>query len=203
MPVLDLTRSFWGHKAELILHPLKSDRTEYTGMVYDYSFNSMDSTYLDLPGHIRETDDGVTAENYDLAAWFRIPCTVIHLHRQDKSGGVSAAALEAACGGKISTQAVIIHALEGLEPWEMTKRSVYLEMDAVEWIIDCGVKLVISDVYESTRLDGVFLRFFGKGVATVCEPAHLAQLPGPTCRISVVPTPLPTPQVPCRLIAEY
>jgi len=203
VPIVDLTRPFWGHKAELVLYPLKSDRTEYTGMVYNYSFNSMDSTYLDLPGHIRETDDGVTAENYDPAAWYRVPCRVVHLHRQDNSGGVSASDLEAACGGKISTPALILNGLEGRNAWEMTKRSVFLEMDAVEWIVDCGVKLLISDIYESTRLDGVFLRLFEKGVATVCEPANIYRLPCKECRITVAATALPTPQIPCRLIAEY
>ena len=94
MSLIDLTcavPSVSREKVRLTEIPLKSAKTAYTGMVYDLEFNSMDGSYLDLPGHIRETDDGQRSDNLDPAQFYRVPCSVIRLDRTSGSGAVSGA----------------------------------------------------------------------------------------------------------------
>ena len=71
MELINLTAPF--NRAHIFTEriPLKSDRTAYTGMVYHYRHGSMETTYLDLPGHIAETDDGQNAQNFDLLSCYR------------------------------------------------------------------------------------------------------------------------------------
>jgi len=45
---------------------LDSQRGPYTGMIYHFAHDGMTGTYIDLPGHIKETDDGADAANYVL-----------------------------------------------------------------------------------------------------------------------------------------
>ncbi|MDD3117716.1 MAG: cyclase family protein, partial [Victivallales bacterium] len=148
---------------------LQSPGTAYTGVIYDLSMSSMTGTYLDLPGHILETDDGVDAASYPLEALYRRPAVVIHLNREDGSGAVTAAELQAACPQPIRPgQALIINALGARPCHAIAERSVYLDRSAVAWIIASGIKLLVADVYESRQLDGVFLALFRAGIAVVC-----------------------------------
>lgn len=207
MKLYDLTASFPENysqeKIRLTEVPLQSAKTKYTGMVYDFELNSMDSSYIDLPGHIRETDDGATAENVLIEDFYRIQCSLIRLHRTSGSGAVSAQDLESAFGGKVTTPALMINALGKLEPGEIALRSVYLDDSAVEWIISCGVRLLVSDIYESTALEGVFLKLFSAGISTVCEPRRMMQISDPEFLLSVMFMNVPTAtQIPCRILAE-
>ena len=207
MTCVDLTAPFHGRKveAEIIRRevPLKSDKTEYTGVVYNISHSSMMGSYIDFPGHILETDDGVNAANADLADFTGIPAAVIHLDRAGQPGGVSAADLEKAYGGVPDTPAVIINALGSTGSFGIPPRSVYLTLDAVEWLKKTPCRLLVSDIYESTALEGVFLQLFGGGIATVCEPANLHKLPSGVVKLNVLFPKIAITQLPCALTAEF
>ena len=206
MSVYDLSCSFppgAAGKVRLREVPLKSAQTAYTGMVYDFEFNSMDGSYLDLPGHIRETDDGQRADNVSAADFYRVPCSVIRLDRKSGSGAVSAAELEAAFGGRVSTPALMINALGTLEPDQIENRSVWLDFSALDWMISSGVRLLVSDIFESQALDGVFLKLFKAGVSTVCEPRGMSRIRTKTVELSVLFPRFPgLTQIPCRILAE-
>lgn len=207
MKLLDLTASFpKNYQTEhirLIEFPLQSAKTKYTGMVYESDLYSMNSSYIDLPGHIRETDDGVTAENAPVSDFYRVPCSMIRLHRESGSGAVTADDLEAAFGGKVTTPALMLNALGKLEPGDIDCRSVYLDDSAVEWIVSCGVRLFVSDIYESKALEGVFLKLFGAGVSAVCEPRRMIQVTDREFLLSIMFMNMPyVTQIPCRILAE-
>ena len=206
MSVYDLTCSFpsgTGAKVRLREVPLKSAQTAYTGMVYDFEINSMDGSYLDLPGHIRETDDGQRADNVSAADFYRVPCSVIRLDRKSGSGAVGAAELEAAFGGRISTPALMINALGSLEPDQIEQRSVWLDFSALDWMISCGVRLLVSDIFESQALEGVFLKLFKAGVSTVCEPRGMSRIRTKQVELTVMFPKFPgVTQFPCRVLAE-
>ena len=207
MSYVDLTADFCGRKAVAGITrrevALKSDRTRYTGVVYDLNTTTMMGSYIDFPGHIMETDDGVHGGNVDLADFCAIPAAVIHLDRAQNPGGISAADLEEAYGGVPDTRAVIINALGSTGSFEIPPRSVYLELDAVEWLKKTPCKLLVSDVYESTALEGVFLKLFEGGIATVCEPANLHKLSARNVKLTVLFPKMPITQLPCALAAEF
>ena len=205
MNILDLSCGFSPATVQKIKTreiPLKSDQTAYTGMVYDLEVNSMDGSYIDLPGHIRETDRGERADNLPPENFYRVSCSVIRLNRESGSGAVSGAELESAFGGKVRTPALIINALGSREPDEIDNRSVWLDFSALDWIIRCGIRLLVSDIYESKRLDGVFLKLFAAGVSTVCMPENLFKIPDEVLLTIAFPR-WPTTQIPCVLLAEY
>ena len=206
MAVVDLTAAFRGRNVEpdivSKLVPLKSDKTEYTGVVYNVSSSTMMGSYIDFPGHIAETDDGVNGANFDLAEFTNIPAAVFHLNRT-QPGGISAADLEKAFGGVPDTPAVIINGLGEKGSFDIPPRSIYLTLDAVEWLKKTPCKLLVSDVYESTALEGVFLQLFAGGIATVCEPANLHKLPDGIVKLTVLFSKMPITQIPCALVAEF
>ena len=176
----------------------------YTAMVYFIRHWGMAGTYLDLPGHIKELDDGTCADTYPLPKLYRMPATVIHLDRRDGSGKITAAELAAACPRRIRGGALILNALGRRRFDEIEMRSVYLGKDAVQWIVDTGVHLLVSDVYESNRdPQNVFWDLFAAHVSTVCLPVNLHLLDAPTARLTVLPLRLPgVTQLPCRVVAE-
>ena len=181
---------------------LKSTATRYTGVVYDFRFNGMTGSYIDFPGHIAETDDGRRADNVDLADFYRMDATVIHLDRTERPGGITGAELEAVCGGVPNTPAVIVHAMGPMEPMDIKFRSVWLTMDAVEWLIAAKCGILVSDAYESPALEGVFLRLFQAGVIAVCEPYRLREIPE-RIKLTIGFMKLPATQIPCTLLAEF
>ena len=207
MAYADLTADFRGRKVvpEIVSRevPLKSDKTQYTGVVYNISTSTMMGSYIDFPGHIKETDDGVTGANADLADFTNMSATVIHFDRAAQPGGITADDLEKACGGIIDTQAVIINALGSTGSFDIPPRSVYLTLDAVEWLTKSPCRLLVSDVYESTALEGVFLKLFEAGISTVCEPANLHKLPSGKVKLTVHFPKIPITQLPCTLVAEF
>lgn len=207
MTVVDLTRAFDRVKLEKHLVPLRSGNTAYTGVIYDYAFDSMQSTYIDFPGHIAETDDAVRADNAPISELYRRPADVIRLDFADGEGAVSASDLASAApapDAKKPANTLIINALGNKNPRDISERSVYLDESAVRWIIDRGYRLLVSDIYESRALHGVFKMLFAHGVTTVCEPVNLFLLTSPRVWLSAIPCPIPdATQIPCRLLAEF
>jgi kynurenine formamidase len=200
MKLIDLTLPWSTIETIEQLIPLRSDRTAYTGVIYDFRFNSMTGSYIDFPGHIRETADGMHAGNFPLSGLYRVPATLL---RPKRSGnGITAAELAEALGNLPPTPCLVIHGRTGSDI-PLISREIYLTMEAVGWIIDSGCRLIVSDTYESERLDGVFLKLFGAGISTVCMPVNLEKLTSPVMKITVF-TPLLNGfvQIPCRIAAE-
>jgi hypothetical protein len=200
MKLIDLTLPWNSIKTDEQLVRLKSDRTAYTGVVYDFRINSMTGSYIDFPGHIRETADDMHAGNFPLYSLYRVPATLL---RPKLSGsGITAVELEETRGNLPPTKCLVIHGRAGTD-MPLISREIYLTMEAVDWIIDSGCKLLVSDSYESERLDGVFLKLFGAGISTVCMPVNLDKLTSQLMKITVF-TPLldGIVQVPCRIAAE-
>ena len=183
---------------------MQSPGVEYTGVIYEFKMGSMAGTYIDFPGHIAETDDGQDAYNYPLEKLYCRRAAVIRLDRWDGSGGVTASELAAACPVKIQPgDALIVNALGDRQFYDIENRSVFFEMDAVEWIIEQGVELLVSDIYESQALLGVFLKLFKAGISTVCRPVNLHKLEDAEVKLTIMPLPLRgVTQIPCRLVAE-
>lgn len=205
MKIVDLTRPF--DQVNIIRSPvpLHSGNTDYTGVVYNYSFGSMQSTYIDLPGHIEETDDGVRADTVPLASLHRVPADVIRMDLPNEAGAVTAEDLTRCLPRTESgTPALIVNALGRKNPRDINERSVFFDNSAVDWIVGRGYRLLISDIYESRALLGVFKTLFANGIATVCEPVDLFLLTADRVLVSAIPCPIPgVTQLPCRLFAEF
>lgn len=208
MAQIDLTMDFLGERFAPEIRreekKLQSGLVSYTGVVYTMTHDGMSGTYIDFPGHIAETDNGLYADNCPLERVFRVPASVIHLSKKSGDGAVSGAELEEAFGGKIHTDALIINALGKLNPLEMAKRSVFLDDSAIQWIIDSKCRLLVSDIYESEALHGVFLKLFSAGITTVCLPVNLAALTAKEVLLTALFARMPgVTQLPCRLVAEF
>lgn len=175
----------------------------YQARVHDIAHWSMAGTYLDLPGHIVETDDGVDAVHLPLARLYRLASTVVRLQRVSGSGRIGADELAAAAPDPVGGAAMVINALGTRRFDEIEYRSVYLGIDAAQWIIDAGVQLLVSDVYESdAEPQGVFPALFRRGICAVCCPVELHRL-GNHPLITALPLrTCGATQVPCRLLAE-
>ena len=183
---------------------LKAGTLPYTAMVYHYRHNSMAGTYIDFPGHIKETDDGLDAITYPLEKLYRVPAKVIHLSRASGSGRIGSRELADACPAAKGAGALILNALGTLRFDQIVERSVYLGKDAVEWIADSGFHLLVSDVFESnTDPQQVFNILFARRVSTVCCPVNLHQLNQPVVRLTALPLRFTkATQLPCRAVAE-
>ena len=105
MAVVDLTWDFKGERyaPEIVRKEvfLKSGKTEYTGVVYNISTSTMMGSYIDFPGHIKETDDGVNGANSDLADFTNMSAAVIRFDRAGEPGGITAEDLENAYSYRI------------------------------------------------------------------------------------------------------
>ncbi|MBR4519299.1 MAG: cyclase family protein [Victivallales bacterium] len=205
---LDLTHDYYNLEPEFRAEPqqvhLKSAETEYTGVKYLYTIPGMASSYLDLPGHIAETDDGRRGDNIPADAFYQMTTKVLQLNRQSGGGAVTADDLRTAANGDFYAPCIVVNALGDLNPRDIEERSVYLTFDALEFLAEHGCRLLVSDIFESQRLDGVFLWLFQRGISTVCEPINLGRLPlDRPVRLSVIFPPLPGTQLPCRVFAEF
>jgi kynurenine formamidase len=176
----------------------------YTGVVWHFHHDSMAGTYLDFPGHIKETDDGLDAVTYPLEKLFRVRTAVLHLQRASGSGRIGAEELAAACPPHAGAGALLLNALGPLRFDQIEERSVYLGKDAVRWIIDSGFHLLVSDVFESNREpQQVFNLLFAQGVSTVCCPNYLHRVNQPLVRLTALPLCFHAAnQLPCRLVVE-
>jgi kynurenine formamidase len=175
----------------------------YTGVVYDFNHDSMLSTYIDFPGHVAHLDDGTDAGNLSIESLFNVKCAVIHLNKKTNSGEVNAEELSKAVSDIEDCRALIINALGNKRFDEIEKRSVWLSLDALDWIKSIGINLIISDIYESNDLSGVFPRLFEAGIMAVCCPVNLHLLPDKPIKVTALPLAFEkVTQLPCRLIAE-
>ena len=206
---LDLTHDFSlepGFVATPVTVSLKSASTQYTGVKYRYEIPGMASSYLDLPGHIAETDDGMRGDNLPADCFYRLETKVLRLNRKSGDGAVTAADLRKAAGNDDNFQApcIVVNTLAELNPRDIEERSVFLTFAALEFLAAHGCRLLVSDVFESKRLDGVFLWLFQHRISTVCEPVNLGKLPtDKPVRVSAIFLPLPATQLPCRVFAEW
>ena len=185
--------------------PLSAGSHMYTAWVYKLHMSSMSGSYMDFPGHIRETDDGRDAADWAIHALYRVPAAVVHLDRADGSGGIGADELREACPAVAAGGGLIINALGGRRFDEIQERSVWLQSDAVGWIVGQGVRLLVSDVYESSSdPQNVFFELFDAGVVTVCLPVNLHRIDVPRVRVTALPARIPgVTQLPCRVVAEW
>jgi len=186
-----------------IWHITQGERA-YDARVHALHHWGMAGTYIDFPGHIAETDDGHNAATVPIERLFRLEACVIHLDRADGSGKIDVAELEQALDTPLDAPAVIINALGERRFDDIEERSVYLSIDVARWLVAAGVRLLVSDVYESsTDPQGVFPELFANGVYTVCSPVNLHAIRRPRVRLSALPLrQTGATQLPCRLVAE-
>jgi len=183
----------------------QADGARYVARVHAFVHSSMAGTYVDLPGHIQETDDGQDAAGFPAADLFRIESDVIHLDRASDTGAVTAAELAAADPAPPGRAApgLVVNALGARRFDAIRMRSVWLAPDAVRWITARGVRLLVSDVYESPGLHGVFSALFRSRITTVCQPVDLHCLTAARVRLTVLfPRFRGVTQLPCRVVAE-
>ncbi|MBE6386394.1 MAG: hypothetical protein E7048_12140 [Lentisphaerae bacterium] len=206
MELINLTSPF--HCAHIFLEriPLKSDRTAYTGMVYHFRHGSMETSYLDLPGHIAETDDGCDAQNVNLLDYYRRKTQLLRIKTPaNQEYGITPADLEKALNGREWQPWIVINALGSAADGYQPSRRIYLTLEAVDYLARNGVKVLFSDAWESPRLDGVFLRLFDAGISAVCNLVNLDKLPADRefyLTMSFLPYPGKVTQIPASLIAE-
>ncbi|MBO4305438.1 MAG: cyclase family protein [Lentisphaeria bacterium] len=209
MTIKDLTWNFVGERfapqitKENLL--LQSGHTKYTGVVFTLHCDGMSGTYIDFPGHIAETDDGMTAENASLEDFYRIEADVIHLDKKSGEGAVTGEELEKALSPSPAAggRALILNALGNKNPRDIEGRSVFLDESALDWIMGKGYKLLVSDIYESKALHGVFLKLFAAGISTICMPVNLFTLPRRVFLTALFPKIPGVTQLPCRVVAEF
>jgi kynurenine formamidase len=211
MALIDLTLPFHetAHYEELASVkarevPLTFGAGRYTGVEYRISHSSMVGTYIDFPGHIKETDNGVDADNAPLDTLLNVRAAVVHLDRESGSGAVTAADLAAACPATSGCGALVVNALGKRRFDGIRFRSVWLAPDAGQWIIDSGAHLLVSDIYErAPELTGIFYALFKAGLCTVCLPVNLHLLTTPYVKLTALSLRLKgVTQLPCRLVAE-
>ena len=191
-------------KIEEEVVPMLIEEKDYSANIYNLEMGSMAGTYIDFPGHIMETFEGTDAQNCPLEKLYRVNASVIHLEHSDGHGAVSAHELESAFGGNVKTPALVINALGKTRFDGIKFRSVYLDRSAVEWIINSGIHIIVSDIYESQKAHGVFRDFFSNSICAVCCPINMHLIEASVCKLTVVPIPFPgATQVPCRVIAEW
>jgi kynurenine formamidase len=136
--------------------------------------------------------------------FLRLKTTVIHLNKESGSGGVSAEELKNACKIEEGCDALIVNALGEKSFDEVEERSVFLDKSALDWIASLGIRLIISDIYESKAKHGVFFYLFKSGISTVCCPVNLHLINAPEVSISCFFIPHESAvQIPCRVIAEF
>lgn len=184
--------------------PINGPGFSYTATVYHFTHWSMSGTYIDFPGHIKETDDGADAANYPLEKLCDLPSAVIHLDRADRPGKIHAEELRQACPKRVGGGGIIVHALGTKRYDEVPERSVALARDAVDWIVDQGAHVLVSDVYEhADEPEDVFSALFSGGVCAVCCSCNLDRLDAPVVLLSVVPLRFAgVTQAPCRVFAK-
>lgn len=176
----------------------------YQARVHYFTFWSMAGTYIDFPGHITETDNGLDAASVAATDLFRLDAAVVRLDRATLPGPVNAADLQAGCRCDQPTPGLLVNALGPCRFDDVPERSIYLSRDAVQWIVDRGTRLLVSDIYESDAdPQDVFRTLFRAGIAVVCYPAALGTLTASRVRLTALPLRIPgATQLPCRLLAE-
>lgn len=148
MALIDLTEDIVNGVTTSLL-PVRMPERQYQGVIHTFSLSSMAGTYLDLPAHIREFDDGVDMAQYSLDKLWMVPATFIRLRREGRDKEIAAAELEAA-QVPVKGKALIVDS-----GWNAVLRRdpkapdrYFYGKDAIRWIVDRDIHLFISDVYE-------------------------------------------------------
>lgn len=185
--------------------PLKqADGKEYMGLCTGFSGCSTSGSYIDFPGHIDITDNGVDAGNANILDFFRQKAYLIR-PELNEHGGITAQALQEAC--KDMPSDVKILAIDGMrrqsdaKPIEILS---YLELETVDILANMNLTCLMADSYEKENYEGVFYQLFKRNLSCICMPGKLWLLPEKTVFIlSVIFLPVAgAVQTPCRLIAE-
>ena len=184
--------------------PITVRGQSFKGVIYDFNWGSMMGSYIDFPGHIKETDDGIDADNAPLEDLYEIPAAVIHLSRQGAPGPIRAEELEEASVDVPEDGALIIHALGRKRFNEVEADTVFFGKSAIEWIVKKRIKLIVSDVYENHKNpEGVFVELFKAGIATVCLPINLEKITKNPVKLSALCMRAEgVTQLPCRVLVR-
>ena len=178
--------------------PLKqADGLEYNGICTDGEFVATSGSYIDFPGHIDITDDQRTAATVDICDYYRQKTFLIR-PEVNADNAITAQALQKAISNMPQdTTMLIINSPAGMGKSHLT-------LEAADAICNLNLRCLISDTYEKAAYEGVFMHLFRGGVACVCIPDNLDQLPEQQsffCSVIFLPIPGAV-QLPCRVIAE-
>ena len=209
MKLIDLTcpmEETYKNKPAVIpsILPLKIKGKPYSAVIYDFNWGGMMGSYIDFPGHIKETDDGVDAFNAPLENLYELPAAVIHLKREGAPGPIRAKELEEIPVKVPQGGGLIVNALGKKRFSEAPPNSVYFGRDAIEWIVATKIKLIVSDVYENHKNpEGVFVKFFKAAIATVCLPINLDLIEKNYVKLTALCVKARgVKQLPCRVIVR-
>lgn len=187
-------------RAEDYSIPLEIQGEKYKALCHKIHIDGMSGTYLDFPGHIVETDDGVHAGNCPLTDLFMLDTTVIRLDRHNSKREVTGEELDAA-NIEVKGDALIIHALGDRDCTEFDIHNIpYFGPSAIQWILGQQFRVFASDIYENKAdLQGIFSELFSRGVPTVCVPVNLRQIRETYPKSCIIPARMRgIVQLPCR-----
>lgn len=208
--LIDLTYEIQDRENEKIIRAIKEiplrEKT-YRGLIYQYHLSSMDGTYIDLPGHIAEFDDGFDMAKYPLEKLFMVDTLFIRLKKESAERKITAEELKTACPTlEKPFSALCIHALDNKNFYDYNQDTIpYYQKDAVEWIIRKNIHLFISDVYENhNNPEGIFVELFKNRISTVCHPINLQKIKKDFIKITVLPLRAGgATQMSCRLVTSF
>ena len=204
MRIVDLTREIafpteMSQKEDYFV-PLRIGDRDYTALCHKLHCDGMTGTYLDFPGHVVETDDGVRAADVPLERLFMLEATVLRLDRDPANREVTADELEAA-GAEVKGDALIVHALGPRAFHEFSSDTIpYYGPSAIRWIMEQDFAVFASDIYENKAdLQGIFTDLFARGALAVCCPVNLHAIREAHPRACVIPARMEgVAQLPCR-----
>lgn len=201
MEIIDLTGTIQKDFRTDIVKIFLQDKT-YHAFVHNFNLSSMDGTYIDFPGHIKEFDDGFDASNYPDKKLFMVDATLLRLDRRNKEREIHVEELEST-NVKIDTPAVIVDSGWNQILKKDQNEIYFFGKDAIQWFVSKKIYLFVSDVYENHKEPrGIFVEFFKAGILTVCNPSNLHRIKKQKLKICVFPLKIKgATQVPCRVLA--
>ena len=185
--------------------PLKqADGKEYLGLCTGFSSCSSSGSYIDFPGHIDITENGVNAGTVDILEYYRRKAYLVR-PELNAAGGITAQALQDACKDMPGdVKILIVDGCRLQEDIDPAAGQSYFELETADVLADMHLTCLVADSYEKKNYEGVFYQFFQRGLPCVCAPCKLWLLPEKTVfTLSVIFLPVNgAVQTPCRLIAE-
>ena len=185
--------------------PLSVRGEPFQAVCHKLRMDGMSGTYLDFPGHVAETDDGLHAGDCPIEDLFMVETTTLRLDRDPMERAVTADELRG-LGVQVKGDALIVHALGEKRFYDYGLDDIpYFGRDAVQWIRDQGVRIFASDIYENKAdLQGIFTALFADHVSCVCHPVNLGEIRRTYSRCCVIPLRMEgIVQLPCRFfVAE-
>ncbi|MCM8824530.1 MAG: cyclase family protein [Candidatus Omnitrophica bacterium] len=201
MNIIDLTKPVPGDFTTYTVNIFLKSK-QYHAYVHNFHISSMDGTYIDFPGHIREFDDGFDTSNYPAEKLFMVDASLLRLNRQGRDREIHVNELET-CDVKIDTPAVIVDSGWNALEKKNNNEIYFFGKDAIQWFVSKKIHLFVSDVYENHKEPrGIFVEFFKNRILTVCNPANLEMINKSKVKICVFPLKIPgATQVPCCVLA--